>query len=101
MRLFGAIVALIAALTLPAKADDKWPERQVTIIVPFAAGGTTDLFGRMLANHLNTKYGKPVVVENRAGAAGNLGTTAAAPRLPPAPARFSTMKGWPRFFCIC
>lgn len=82
MRLFGAIVALIAALTLPAKADDKWPERQVTIIVPFAAGGTTDLFGRMLANHLNTKYGKPVVVENRAGAAGNLGTTAAARATP-------------------
>jgi tripartite-type tricarboxylate transporter receptor subunit TctC len=78
MRLFGAILALIAALTLPTKADDKWPERQVTIIVPFAAGGTTDLFGRMLANHLNTKYGKPVVVENRAGAAGNIGTTAAA-----------------------
>jgi tripartite-type tricarboxylate transporter receptor subunit TctC len=82
MRLFGAIVAIIAALTATAKADDAWPSRQVTIIVPFAAGGTTDLFGRMLANHLNTKYGKPVVVENRAGAAGNLGTTAAARAAP-------------------
>src|SRR5262245_41988001 len=81
MRIFGAIFALLAAL-VPAKAQDAWPSRQVTIIVPFAAGGTADLFGRMLANHLNTKYGKPVVVENRAGAAGNLGTTAAARATP-------------------
>ncbi|MBV9348657.1 MAG: tripartite tricarboxylate transporter substrate binding protein [Pseudolabrys sp.] len=78
MRIFGAIIAVLAALATPASADDKWPERQVTIIVPFAAGGTTDLFGRMLASYLNTKYGKPVVVENRAGAGGNIGTTAAA-----------------------
>ena len=82
MRYFTAILALLAALIGPAKADDKWPERQVTIIVPFAAGGTTDLFGRMLANHLNTKYGKAVVVENRVGAAGNIGTTAAARAAP-------------------
>ena len=78
MRLFGAMLAILAAAAGPAKADDSWPQRQVTIIVPFAAGGTTDLFGRMLASHLQAKYGKPFVVENRAGAAGNLGTTAAA-----------------------
>ena len=78
MRLFTAMLAVLAAAVSPAKADDSWPQRQVTIIVPFAAGGTTDLFGRMLASHLQAKYGKPFVVENRAGAAGNLGTTAAA-----------------------
>ena len=77
MRLFVAILAVLAAV-MPAKADDCWPQRQVTIIVPFAAGGTTDLFGRMLASHMQAKYGKPFVVENRAGAAGNIGTTAAA-----------------------
>jgi tripartite-type tricarboxylate transporter receptor subunit TctC len=78
MRTFGAILALVAAIALPAKADESWPQRQVTIIVPFAAGGTTDLFGRMLASYLQAKYNKPFVVENRAGAAGNIGTTAAA-----------------------
>ena len=78
MRYFGAILAALAALIHPAKADESWPQRQVTIIVPFAAGGTTDLFGRMLGSYLQAKYGKPFVVENRAGAAGNIGTTAAA-----------------------
>ena len=78
MRLFTAMLAALAAVMAPAKADNSWPQRQVTIIVPFAAGGTTDLFGRMLASHMQAKYGKPFVVENRAGAAGNLGTTAAA-----------------------
>ena len=78
MRFLIAIVTLLAALGSPAAADDNWPQRQVTIIVPFAAGGTADLFGRMLASHLQAKYGKPFLVENRAGAAGNIGTTAAA-----------------------
>ena len=78
MRLLTAILAVLAAFTATAAADDSWPQRQVTIIVPFAAGGTADLFGRMLASHLQAKYGKPFVVENRAGAAGNIGTTAAA-----------------------
>ena len=82
MRLFLAILAMLAAVTAPAKADDSWPQRQVTIIVPFAAGGTADLFGRMLAAHLQAKYGKPFVVENRVGAAGNIGTTAAARAAP-------------------
>jgi tripartite-type tricarboxylate transporter receptor subunit TctC len=79
--MFAVILAVLATLT-PSKADDAWPQRQVTIIVPFAAGGTADLFGRMLAAHLQAKYGKPFVVENRAGAAGNLGTTAAARAAP-------------------
>ena len=78
MRIFAAILATLAGLAVPASADESWPQRQVTIIVPFAAGGTADLFGRMLASSLQAKYGKPFVVENRAGAAGNLGTTAAA-----------------------
>jgi tripartite-type tricarboxylate transporter receptor subunit TctC len=82
MRYFGAILTILAALIGPVKADESWPQRQVTIIVPFAAGGTADLFGRMLASHLQAKYGKPFVVENRVGAAGNLGTTAAARAAP-------------------
>jgi tripartite-type tricarboxylate transporter receptor subunit TctC len=78
MRMLVATLAALTAVVAPAKADESWPQRQVTIIVPFAAGGTTDLFGRMLASYLQAKYNKPFVVENRAGAAGNIGTTAAA-----------------------
>jgi hypothetical protein len=50
--------------------------------VPFSAGGTTDLFGRLLANHMQQKLGKPFIVENRAGAGGNLGAAAVAKAAP-------------------
>ncbi len=82
MRILTAILAMLAAFAGAAAADDRWPQRQVTIIVPFAAGGTADLFGRMLGAQLQAKYGQPFVVENRAGAAGNLGATAAARAAP-------------------
>jgi tripartite-type tricarboxylate transporter receptor subunit TctC len=48
------------------------------VIVPFTAGGTTDMFARILAQHMQAKFGPPFIVENRAGAAGNVGTTAVA-----------------------
>jgi tripartite-type tricarboxylate transporter receptor subunit TctC len=60
------------------RADDTWPARTVTVVVPFGAGGTTDLFGRMLTQGLQAKYGTPFVVENRAGAGGNIGAAAVA-----------------------
>jgi tripartite-type tricarboxylate transporter receptor subunit TctC len=75
--LCAAAAALIAA-AVPAEAQDKWPERQVNVIVPFTAGGTTDMFARILAQHMQAKFGPPFIVENRAGAAGNVGTTAVA-----------------------
>ena len=74
-------VAALAALTLPAAAQE-WPAKQVNFIVPFSAGGTTDLFGRLLANHMQQKFGKPFIVENRAGAGGNLGAAAVAKAAP-------------------
>lgn len=74
--LHGLFVALFA-LAAPARAQD-WPARQVTIVVPFTAGGTTDMFARILANGLQQKYGTPFVVENRPGAGGNVGTLAVA-----------------------
>ena len=55
-----------------------WPQKQVTIVVPFSAGGTTDMFGRILANALQAKFGQPFVVENKAGAGGNIGTASVA-----------------------
>ena len=72
MRAIIGALAVLGALAAPATAQS-WPEKQVNFIVPFSAGGTTDLFGRLLAQHMQQKFGKPFIVENRAGAGGNLG----------------------------
>ena len=72
MRAIIGALAVLGALSAPAAAQG-WPEKQVNFIVPFSAGGTTDLFGRLLAQHMQQKFGKPFIVENRAGAGGNLG----------------------------
>jgi tripartite-type tricarboxylate transporter receptor subunit TctC len=56
-----------------ARAEDAWPQRQVTIVVPFAAGGSADLIGRLFAQHMQAKFGVPFVVENRGGAGGSIG----------------------------
>ena len=69
--LLGAIATILFSLPAPAQ---EWPQRQVTIVVPFGAGGSADLLGRLLANHFQAKYGTPFVVENRAGAGGSTGT---------------------------
>lgn len=71
----------LAALTLPlasrlALAQDVaagYPDRPVTIIVPFAAGGNTDAFARIVGERLDTAFGQRFIVENKAGAGGNLG----------------------------
>ena len=59
-----------------------WPDRPVRIIVPFPPGGAIDALGRLLAQHFAQAWGQPVVVENRAGAGGLIGTEAAA-KAPP------------------
>jgi tripartite-type tricarboxylate transporter receptor subunit TctC len=71
--IFGAILGVTfgAVVLAPhAPAQGTWPERPVTIIVPFAAGGNTDGFARMAAQHLSESLGKTFVVENRPGAGG-------------------------------
>jgi tripartite-type tricarboxylate transporter receptor subunit TctC len=68
-----AIAGFVLALTVPAAAQD-YPTKQVRIIVPFAPGGLNDLVGRMLAQHLTEKFGRQVIVENRTGAGGVVGT---------------------------
>ena len=72
-----AALALVAALFLAAPAQtqaQEWPQRPVTIVVPFAAGGSADLLARILQQHMQAKFGVPFVVENRSGAGGSIGT---------------------------
>ena len=73
---------LLAGFVSAAPAHAAWPERTITIIVPFPPGGPNDLLGRLLAAELAQKLGQNVIVENRAGAVGNIGITAAAHAAP-------------------
>jgi tripartite-type tricarboxylate transporter receptor subunit TctC len=73
LAIAASVVALIAA---PAAAQD-FPTRAVRIIVPFPAGGTADAMPRAVADYLSRKWKQPVVIENRAGAGGNVGAEAA------------------------
>ena len=57
-----------------AQDAKKWPEKAVHLIVPFASGGSTDLIARQVANELSKKIGQPVIVENKAGASGVIGS---------------------------
>jgi tripartite-type tricarboxylate transporter receptor subunit TctC len=71
--------AVALALTVPAAAQD-FPNKPVTMIVPFAAGGAGDILARLLGNRLEPKWGKPLVIDNKTGAGGIIGAkyTAAA-----------------------
>jgi tripartite-type tricarboxylate transporter receptor subunit TctC len=78
MRLiFAAAMTLLTAALSPVHAQE-WPAKTVTIIVPFTAGGTADLFARLLAANMQQKLGASFIVENRSGAGGNIGAAAVA-----------------------
>jgi tripartite-type tricarboxylate transporter receptor subunit TctC len=77
----GALLAvIIAALCAPARAA--YPERQVTIVVPFAAGGGSDAVARVLSRYLAEDLKVPFIIDNRAGAGGNIGARYAAQAKP-------------------
>jgi len=67
--------ALTLACAAPALAHAAWPEKPITLIVPWAAGGSTDILARVLSEGLTQSLGQPVIVENRSGASGNIGST--------------------------
>ena len=69
-------LALALAAGPAAQAQDAYPGRPIRIIVPLAAGGGTDVLARVIAQKLSAKFGQPVIVENRTGAAGNIGAEA-------------------------
>jgi tripartite-type tricarboxylate transporter receptor subunit TctC len=69
-------------LTAGSALADAYPTKPITMIVPYPPGGATDIIGRVLGQQLSEKLGKPVVVENRAGAGGNIGAQAAAQAKP-------------------
>lgn len=69
-----AIAAICAMTVAPAAAQSTaWPNKQVRIIVPFPAGGTTDVVARLLSQRLQEVWGQTVIVENKTGAGGNIG----------------------------
>jgi len=75
-------IGAIAALPALAQAQTDWPSRSLRIVVPFAPGGASDVSARLVATHLSNRIGRPVVVENRAGAATVIGTQEAARSAP-------------------
>jgi tripartite-type tricarboxylate transporter receptor subunit TctC len=79
MKTAGRCFIALCMLAVPALAGAQaWPAKPIRFIVPFPPGGPTDTHSRWAAQHLNTAFGQPVVVENRAGAAGIIGTEAVA-----------------------
>ncbi len=77
MKLRVGLLALVAALSTGAQAQD-WPRRPLRFVVPFPAGGSTDVGARLVGEHLSRSLGQQIIVENKSGANGNIGMETAA-----------------------
>ncbi|WP_341907762.1 tripartite tricarboxylate transporter substrate binding protein [Polaromonas sp. YR568] len=78
----GCVLAALTVGAWPALAQSPWPNKPVKIVVPFAPGGTTDILARAMAPELSKAFGQQFVVENRAGAGGNIGADVVAKSAP-------------------
>ena len=79
-HLLSGLASIAAA---PAFAQQQWsPDRPIRLIVPYAPGGSTDITARLVAEAISPRLGQPVVIENRAGAAGNIGAEVVARSAP-------------------
>src|SRR5688572_22033456 len=74
--LAAALLILVSSLSFAA--ETRFPERPVRLVVPFPPGGVNDIASRLVANQLNAIWGKPVIIDNRGGAGGNIGADIAA-----------------------
>jgi len=83
MPLYKTLLALITGLTLAISVQaQSYPNKVIKMIIPFPPGGATDIVGRIVAEALSKELGQPVVVENRSGGGGSVGTTAIAKAAP-------------------
>jgi len=76
------LLAASALLATPALAQDAFPNRPIRVVVPFPAGGTTDLLGRLFAQRMTETLGQPVLIENRGGGGGSIGADVVAKAAP-------------------
>ena len=74
--------AIIAISAIAEAGEDGWPQRPLRLVVPFPAGSSTDIIARIVAQRLSHRLGQQVVIENRAGASGNIGADAVAKAAP-------------------
>src|SRR5438105_4250773 len=78
MRHVGLILAGVLAATAANAQPSNWPERPIRLIVPFTAGSSSDIVARIVAQKLGERLGQQLIVDNRVGASGNLGSEAVA-----------------------
>lgn len=82
LRILAGLAALCLVLGGAAHAQDKYPSKPIRLVVPFAVGGGTDIPARIIASKMSELLGQQIVIENRAGAGGNVGTDVVA-KAPP------------------
>ncbi|VTU36052.1 Argininosuccinate lyase [Variovorax sp. PBS-H4] len=75
MKRFAFLMMLLACISFAHAQDGGYPNKPIRIIAPYPPGGTTDLIARSVGEHLTKAWGQPVIVDNRAGAAGMIGAT--------------------------
>lgn len=77
-----AAAGLVLLSSVPAQAQSEWPQKPIRLVVPYAPGGSADTLGRMIAKHLAEAFKQPVVVENKGGAGGLIGSQMVAKSAP-------------------